>query len=91
MKVGDEQLIELWHSREPASQIARELGIELYELQQAWAALKGRGLIPDQARRRTAINPVVAAQRYDEIPIALNDDDVDPLLKRLIEVHGLRS
>jgi hypothetical protein len=48
-------------------------------------------LIPDQARRRTAINPVVAAQRYDEIPIALNDDDVDPLLKRLIEVHGPRS
>jgi hypothetical protein len=33
----------------------------------------------------------VAAQRYDEIPIALNDDDVDPLLKRLIEVHGPRS
>jgi hypothetical protein len=91
VKVGDEQLIELWHSREPASQIARELGIELYELQQAWAALKGRGLIPDQARQRTAINPVVAAQRYDEIPIALNDDDVDPLLKRLIEVHGPRS
>jgi len=96
--VTDDELIMLWHTREPSHSIARRLCVTNEYLRRRWDNLRKVGKIPDG--RRNASNPMTAASSgsggddYDGRPRSgeITDQDsgevVDELVLILREHHN---
>ena len=79
--IDDTRLMQLWHTGEAAASIARRTGERADSILARWRQLQRAGLLPEHAR------PPMQQDSRDGRPQA--GDGGDPLLEKLIEVHGL--
>jgi hypothetical protein len=80
--IDDTRLMQLWHTGEAAASIARRTGEKADSILARWHQLQRAGLLPEHAR------PPMQQDSGDGRPQA--GDGGDPLLEKLIEVHGDR-
>jgi len=80
--IDDARLMHLWHTGEAAASIARRTGERADSILARWRQLQRTGLLPEHAR------PPMQQASPDGRPQA--GDGGDPLLEKLIEVHGDR-
>jgi len=86
--MNDAELIELWHSRQPNSEIAMMLGVTVETVQRLWQGLRDEGKVPDIKRSMLGdeVHAYVPNPDHDGRPSVGFYND--PLLSKLWEVHG---
>jgi hypothetical protein len=83
--ISDEEFVAAWHSNKTVRELAEEFELPQECIQHEWRRLRFEGLLPTAKRRLVTRGRVWPGENYDGRPSLMEHD---PLLERLIQVHG---
>lgn len=89
--IADDELVNLWHGKDTAAEIAKKYGIKPKNVLNAWRRLKSQGKLPKHERQCNKRQYFDVGNNLDGRPTVASSHSDDPLIDALSKAHAVKE